>query len=366
MSDSPVSIIYGSDGVGGYEEKGTSSKPFRTDPTGATTQPVSASTLPLPAGAAQESGNLATLAGKDFSTQTTLAAVLAKLSSDPATQTTLAAILAKLDVALSTRAAESGGNLATLAGKDFATQTTLAAVLAQLDVALSTRASETTLAAIKSTDGVKKITDPLPAGTNEVGKIAQGTAAANASAWPSKLVDGVNAVELACADSTSIPANTRGLLAMGSCAEGDAHFLLVEEDGVLRVAAAPPKPPGASTEVVLASDDPLSITSDDYDEYTIPDGKIFHLQNISCGAEGDPSERGSRIDVIFNDNGTMRYVERVYIAGSSVFETLPDTSKSIDGTTMLGDGSTKKIRLLRHRLSGAAQEVFAVIRGYVV
>ena len=39
---------------------------------------------------------LTTIAGKDFATQTTLAAVLAKLSADPATETTLAAVLAKL------------------------------------------------------------------------------------------------------------------------------------------------------------------------------------------------------------------------------------------------------------------------------
>src|ERR1035437_2760799 len=41
-------------------------------------------------------GDLTTLNGKDFATQTTLAAVLAKLTSDPATQTTLAAILTAL------------------------------------------------------------------------------------------------------------------------------------------------------------------------------------------------------------------------------------------------------------------------------
>jgi hypothetical protein len=146
------------------------------------TQPISATALPLPSGAAtdtkqdtgntslgnintklpsdpaREGGNLATLAGKDFSTQTTLAAVLAKLSSDPATQTTLAAVLAKLgsDPATQTTLAAvlaklvsnpalEGGNLATLAGKDFATQTTLAAVLAKLS---ADPATQTTLAAI--------------------------------------------------------------------------------------------------------------------------------------------------------------------------------------------------------------------------
>ena len=49
-----------------------------------------------------------------------------------ATQTTLAAVLARLDVALSTRAS----------------QATVVSILAQLDVALSTRASEATLVAI--------------------------------------------------------------------------------------------------------------------------------------------------------------------------------------------------------------------------
>lgn len=81
-----------------------------------------------------------------------------------------------------------------------------------MDVALSTRATEATLAiraseatllvadgrlttidsvldAIKDTDGVKKITDPLPAGTNEIGKVAQGTKAAAVDGWPQVLYD---------------------------------------------------------------------------------------------------------------------------------------------------------------------------------
>ena len=57
---------------------------------------------------AKEDGNLATIAGKDFSTETTLAALNTKVPSDPATESgNLASILAKLDVALSTRLADS-------------------------------------------------------------------------------------------------------------------------------------------------------------------------------------------------------------------------------------------------------------------
>jgi len=132
------------------------------------------------------SGDLATIAAKDFATQTTLAAVLAKLDvnlstrlasgstlpvvgnlgaaggsltayqgTSPwlvtmATQSVIASgtVTANAGTNLNTSllALESGGNLATIAGKDFATQTTLASILGKLDVNLSTRlASGSTL-----------------------------------------------------------------------------------------------------------------------------------------------------------------------------------------------------------------------------
>lgn len=65
----------------------------------------------------------------DPPTQTTQAAILAKLSSDPATQTTLAAILAKLSA-------------------DPASQTTLAAILAKIEAAPATAAKQDALAAL--------------------------------------------------------------------------------------------------------------------------------------------------------------------------------------------------------------------------
>lgn len=97
--------------------------------------------------------------------------------------------------------AKEDGNLATLAGKDFATQTTLASLLSAFNA--EDFASETTLLSvdgrltnidavldsIKDTDGIKKITDQLPAGTNEIGKVAQGTKAAGSGAWPNVLYD---------------------------------------------------------------------------------------------------------------------------------------------------------------------------------
>jgi hypothetical protein len=118
---------------------------------------------------------------------------------DPVSGTTLAVATdgsdKKLDITTKVRDSDGAvidpatedGNLATLAAVDFAT--------------------EATLAAIKDTDGVKKITDPLPAGdnnignvdlasaipsgTNEIGKAAQGTRAAAAAGWPVYVVDDV-------------------------------------------------------------------------------------------------------------------------------------------------------------------------------
>jgi hypothetical protein len=55
------------------------------------TFPITASSLPLPTGAATEAGNLATIAGKDFATQTTLAAIKAKTDNIPALGQALAA-----------------------------------------------------------------------------------------------------------------------------------------------------------------------------------------------------------------------------------------------------------------------------------
>jgi len=148
---------------------------------------------------------LASLDDKDFATQTTLAAVLAKLA-DPATATkqdaakgvldaistavaarateaTLAQIKTALDaldgkVATDAKLEAARALLASLDGKDYATQTTLAAVLAKLaDLATAAKqddakavldaiktsaaaaATEATLAAVKTalTDGSQKV-----------------------------------------------------------------------------------------------------------------------------------------------------------------------------------------------------------------
>jgi len=73
--------------------------------------------------------------------------------------------------------------LTSIDGKDFATQTTLASADGRLTTI------DAVLDSIKDTDGIKKITDQLPAGTNEIGKVAQGTRAIAADGWPQYIVD---------------------------------------------------------------------------------------------------------------------------------------------------------------------------------
>lgn len=76
------------------------------------------------------------------------------------------------------------GKLRNAAGTIFnpATEETLSAA----DTKLGT--IDGVLDSIKDTDGIKKITDELPAGTQEIGSVAQGTAADDDAAWPVKQV----------------------------------------------------------------------------------------------------------------------------------------------------------------------------------
>jgi len=88
------------------------------------------------------------------------------------------------------------------------------------------------------------------------------------------------------------------------------------------------------------------------------------LEYLVAGAEGDPTAKGSKIEVLYYDGAAEHLVERIYLMGESV-SVYPNTSSARDGTAMTGNGSTKKVYLRRHRMSGTAQEVDAVARGYV-
>lgn len=186
---------------------------------------------------------------------------------------------------------------------------------------------------------------------------------------PTAILYDANGVAMAVEDGVAIPVGTRGVVLAGSDAEGTSHFLRVDGSKNLKVAQTLPTPPSGATSVIIAQDEnelSLSGGASPHDtEYTIPDGETFYLLVLSAGAAGDPSENGSRVDVLYHDGTDEHIVARIYVSGQTVYEAFPDGAKARDGTTMVGDGSTKKIILRRIRLSGASQEVDAEIRGYV-
>lgn len=173
---------------GDTADLGDAANPVRTDPTGTTTQPVSAASLPLPTGAATET----TLAAANVNLadiETLLTAIKStdgiKKITDPLPAGTnnigdvdvLSSALpagAATEATLATLATETKLEavrvlLASIAAEDFATETTLAALLVAL-------------VAIKDTAGIKKITDALPAGNNNIGDVDVASSALPAGA----------------------------------------------------------------------------------------------------------------------------------------------------------------------------------------
>jgi len=124
---------------------------------------------------------------------------------------TITANVAVTSSALPTGAA-TAANQTTLIAKDFATQTTLASLLAQADIKISVLRDallgvnsktlsdlEALLTAIKDTGGIKKITDALPAGSNNIGKVDVNSSAlptgAATAANQTSIIDYVDTVE---------------------------------------------------------------------------------------------------------------------------------------------------------------------------
>jgi len=145
---------------------------------------------------------------------------------------------------------------------------------------------------------------------------------------------------------------------------------IVDDDGEYRVSVSGkftqdvlPLPP-SSVPVTIVADDPLSIHGSDDSEYIISNTKVFYIQQMVAGAGGDPTENGSKVEVIYYDGVSEHVLERFYISGFTQHIIYPDISRARDNSLMEGDGSAKKIIIRRIRLSGVSQEVDCVVRGY--
>jgi len=125
-----------------------------------------------------------------------------------------------LDAAISTRATES----------------TLSSVLSQLDITLAQLRDairgtsdktltdlETTLDSIKD-DGIKKITDQLPAGTNEIGLVAQGTKALTTAAWPITLQSRTDGDDVVMDEGTALGSARPGIVVQHCDLDGNASI----------------------------------------------------------------------------------------------------------------------------------------------
>jgi hypothetical protein len=199
--------------------------------------------------------------------------------------------------------------------------------------------------------------EAMPAGTARLGAV--------------RIVDH-NDVALDLARNTTVPAGSRGLLMVGEDGTGKAQAADVRVDaldGVRRLQIAgsitlsPPAAPPATTAVTITFSGALAISTDQTDNYVITNAKRFVVQQIVCGSEGDSTEKGSCIEVSYFNGTTALLLERVYINGFTT-EVYPQTDKSRNGTLCDGNGTTKTIRVVRRRLSGASQEVDFVVRGY--
>ena len=156
------------------------------------------------------------------------------LPTGAATQATLASVLAKLIAAPATEAKQD-----TLNSKDFATQTTLAAILAKLIAAPATEATIASILTQLGTTGLKKIIDPLPPGTNLMGKIGidqttPGTT--NAIAMISSIESIVAAPVVGVKSVTTTAAE---IFAGGSVKTNRRLLAIRNEDAVLRLRVGP-------------------------------------------------------------------------------------------------------------------------------
>lgn len=225
---------------------------------------------------------------------------------------------------------------------------------------LATRASEATLAtadgrlttidavldSIKDTDGIKKITDELPAGTQEIGKVAQGTRAAAGDGWPQYAVDSAgNVVGVVLNDGVY---RLQGEAQMQTRAKGGtvaAHPTSVPIDAnrqALSVALvkdpAYPNDPGVDVRVVDNAGNPVGI---------ILDGALYRFQTDAKIARG--ASDLVHLDAIDTDTGQGRLKATLYtpegetVALGAVASTATairnDFVKNAGSPSLLVDGS---------------------------
>lgn len=243
-------------------------------------------------------------------------------------------------------------------------KTTIEAFNAQLPVGTNV------IGKVTLTDGTNDITVTNDSGTYRLEVLAK--IAAGGASQDVHPVD-TNGVDLDVAIDTSLPVNTRALLLAGIDQTNKARVptvILDSTDSKYRMEIAGkittslPPPPNGADEVSIAADNPLDIGSGATDtDYTITSGKTITIAALFAGAEGDPTDKGSKVEVFYVDTSSVEHIiDRIYLVGATV-SVYPDTSEARDGTSLNGTG-TEKIRIRRYQFGGSTKELDAVVRGY--
>jgi hypothetical protein len=319
MSDSPVAILYDSAGT----EKGTGTNPVKVDPTGTTAQPVSATALPLPSGAA-------TSAAQTDGTQKTQVTVLPVLPSGTNT-------IGKVDQG-------TGGSNAWKVDGSGVTQPVSATAL-PLPTGAATSAAQT--------DGSQKaIVRGGAKGTTVAADVTSESVDTNTQALHVKMVGGgsgvgtnVNIVDpsgnpIATADG-SAPATTRGLMVEGYESAGAvAHRLAVDSLGRLVTApsgAVSSQAGFAFGDVALSAVTSAVVNRTTYAEQTTNAQRSIASANAADAAAGTGARQ---VKITYLDQtGAGPYTETVTLNGTTGVNTVATNICLIEKMEVVSVGS---------------------------
>jgi hypothetical protein len=271
-----------------------------------------------------------------------------------------------------TKVLSSGGSQIDPATEGTLSSRASEATLAQADGRLAT--IDAVLDAIKDTDGVKKITDPLPAGTNEIGKVGQGTRAAAAAGWPQYIVDASGHAVGLVLDGAVYRLQADSKVAKGATALGHLEGLDVSS-GVVRLkstlysqdgdpiafGSVAPNPEsikndfvkngGATSLLVDGSTTPVVFT---YDADSTKDISVLEVKLVLAsnsvtfgtdyfGATSGPLPNGLLIEVTSNGNtGTVALLKQnedfVHFASPGGFEWVVSSKDMMSALWLVGGG----------------------------
>jgi hypothetical protein len=132
-----------------------------------------------------------------------------------------------------------------------------------LDVRISdatnTASVKAASAAVAATDKSLAVglhpSSPLPAGANAIGSVAQGTAAAVASAWPTKITDGTTAAAVKAASTAAVATDPALVVSLSPNNNSLANSLLTKTTDGTNIAAV------KAASVAAAATDPALVVS---------------------------------------------------------------------------------------------------------